>query len=365
LTWVAPDSGARDLVDAVAVLEAARGVDAPWEPPLTVGGFAAGLLHGWDGDPSWFALARDRAGPIGVVEVGRPRWDNHHVGYLNITVDPRRRRRGLGRRLHQAGLQRVRAEGRTLLLAECHDSPAALGFCAGLGLERAYRSAKRRLDLVTLDQGRLTGIGRKARQAASGYDLVRLPGPVPPGLLSQVVALTAMINDAPVDDLRVDDEIFTAERIRAFETAQAAHGRRMYRLVACERSTGELAGHTIVAVDGEHPWHAWQYDTSVARAHRGHRLGLVLKTSMIDWLSTVEPQLRHIDTENAVTNHHMIAVNDALGCYVIAHASGWQLTLNSTPDPPNRLVQADAAVAVGHANPWGSRSPSTARWVSG
>jgi RimJ/RimL family protein N-acetyltransferase len=69
----------------------------------------------------------------------------------------------------------------------------------------------------------------------------------------------------------------------------------------------------VVVVDAEQPAYAEQHDTSVVRAHRGHRLGLLLKAEMMLWLAEEEPQLERVYTNNAESNRHMIAVNDRLG----------------------------------------------------
>ena len=69
----------------------------------------------------------------------------------------------------------------------------------------------------------------------------------------------------------------------------------------------------MVAVDAETPTLAYQHDTRVVRAHRGHRLGLLLKADMMRWLAVAEPQVESIDTWNAETNQHMIEVNERLG----------------------------------------------------
>ncbi len=66
-------------------------------------------------------------------------------------------------------------------------------------------------------------------------------------------------------------------------------------------------------VDGETSTHADQLDTSVVGAHRGHRLGLLLKADMLRWLAETEPALEAIDTFNAESNDHMVAVNERLG----------------------------------------------------
>ena len=79
-----------------------------------------------------------------------------------------------------------------------------------------------------------------------------------------------------------------------------------------------------LAVEEDRPWHAHQLDTSVLAEHRGHRLGLLLKGSMVHWLAEAEPQLLEVDTWNAASNAHMIAVNDRLGYQVVATATCYQ-----------------------------------------
>jgi hypothetical protein len=66
------------------------------------------------------------------------------------------------------------------------------------------------------------------------------------------------------------------------------------------------------------PGIAAQEDTSVLAPHRGHRLGLRLKLAMLDWLRVERPDVTHVDTWNVPGNAPMIAINDALGCRVVA-----------------------------------------------
>jgi RimJ/RimL family protein N-acetyltransferase len=107
--------------------------------------------------------------------------------------------------------------------------------------------------------------------------------------------------------------VYSPERVRAYERAQIESGFRFRRVVARHCPTGELAGHTVLVVDSESPHIADQHDTSVVRAHRGHRLGLLLKSEMLLWLAEAEPQVTRIHTDNAESNRHMIAVNERLG----------------------------------------------------
>lgn len=315
----------RDLAGAVSVMESARQVDCPHELSRTVVSYTAGLQHGWDGEPPTAYVTRDAAGRVvGVLEVYLPRRDNTHMGYLEVVVDPRVRRQGIGRDLYEAGVDMLRSEGRTLVFVEGFDNPHSLGFAKAIGVDRAIESVKRRQNLRRLDVARLDREHESAAKAAADYELLRMPAEVPDELMADVVTMVAAINDAPLDDLEFEDEVFSAERVRAFEAAQAAQQRRMYRVAARHRGTGELAGHTVVGVEGDRPWHASQFDTSVLGHHRGHRLGVLLKIEMLRWLAEDEGQLHVVDTWNAASNDHMIAVNELLGYEVVATATGFQ-----------------------------------------
>ncbi len=326
LIWLDPENlDRRDVAGAVALLEAARALDSPHEPVVTVAAFLAGLRHGWDGDPNLGAIVRDdRSRVVGLIDLLLPRWDNTHLGYLDVTVDPCVRRHGLGTALFEAGVERIRAEGRGVVMTGCFDETPGVGFAKAMGLDRASDDVQRRQDLTAIDLVGIADISAAATRHSSAYELVRLPDVVPDDLVADLVYVTGAINDAPTDDLDIEDEVFSAERLRGFEAGQVARARRIYRLVARARATGALVGQTLVSVDAEHPHYAWQYDTSVLSAHRGHRLGLGLKAGMLRWLAEAEPQLRTLDTWNAASNAHMIEVNEELGYRVVARAVGWQ-----------------------------------------
>ncbi|CAN5694037.1 hypothetical protein BH10ACT10_BH10ACT10_06250 [soil metagenome] len=106
-------------------------------------------------------------------------------------------------------------------------------------------------------------------------------------------------------------------------------GRRqtLYRVVARHRGTGEPAGQSVLAVNEFSPTAAFQEDTAVVRAHRGHRLGLLMKATMLAWVTDLRPELATIDTWNDATNHHMIAINERLGATKVATHQGFRADL--------------------------------------
>jgi len=315
----------RDVDGATAVIETARAADCPHELAYNSRTVAADLQYGWEANPAQAALARGaRDRVVGVLIVRYSPWDNRHMAGIEITVDPTARRQGLGSRLFEAAVERVVTDGRTLVTASSWEGTPGIEFAKAMGMDRALEEVKRAQNLWTLDRDRLDGLAAEAAAQHPEYQIVSIAMPTPEHLLVQICEMTAAINDAPTDDLDIEDDVFTPDRIRAFERAQFAHDRRLYRLVAQHRQTGALAGHTMVGVEAMTPWHAYQFDTSVQRAHRGHRLGLSLKIAMLRLLAEQEPQVRVLETWNAASNDHMIAVNEALGYRVVARAIDWQ-----------------------------------------
>jgi GNAT superfamily N-acetyltransferase len=316
------------LADAyTATYNAALAVDAPHEVPLTERGHLLRLRHGWDGHgPDVVLQARDGGGAVvGHATVEISHWeDNQNLAWLEVTVAPSERGRGYGRALLGAAEEWSVRAGKSLLAADTWHGSAGDGFARGHGYDPGLLEVQRRLDLDTLDRDRIDKLHAEATATASGYELVRLVGPAPEDWLPDLVEVADAINDAPLDDLDIEDEVFSVERLRGFDEAQAAREHLVYRLMARRIADGAWAGHTLVAVDRDRPWLADQLDTSVVRSHRGHRLGLLLKTEMLRWLHTEQPQLRTVDTWNAASNQHMIAVNEQLGFFVVGQAMDWQ-----------------------------------------
>jgi hypothetical protein len=212
--------------------------------------------------------------------------------------------------------------GRPLFHVGDWDAPATMAFASATGYEQ--RSAEIRRLQVVGEAPDARALRDEARLCAGDYDVVRIEGYAPSDLLPELVAITESINDAPFDDLEWEDEVYSVERIQAYERAQIESGFRLRRLLARHRVTGELAGHSVVVVDSEQPTIAEQHDTSVVAAHRGHRLGLLLKAEMLLWLADEEPQLERIYTWNAESNRHMIEVNERLGYRAMGRVAEFQ-----------------------------------------
>ena len=140
-----------------------------------------------------------------------------------------------------------------------------------------------------------------------------------------MVALNQAGEDAP-HDASHEELLWDAARVRATDQRVQLYGMLAYTVMARHDTTGEPAGLTVVEVGPEPAGWGFQALTAVVREHRGHRLGLRLKLSMLDLLARQEPQVKHILTGNAETNAHMIGINEMLGYRVVGPPEGsWDL----------------------------------------
>ena len=243
-----------------------------------------------------------------------PKRDNRHLVWAGVTVHPDHRRHGHGRLIMDEVRCRTAQAGRnTIWVGAAEDDHGSRAFVEGCGFHYASHDARRRQLLADVDHGEVARLWAQAEAAAADYQLERLLPPVSDELLQQMIEVAEAINDAPMGELTYEDEIFDLQRMRDIEAARAGMGSRPYRIVARHRDTGEIGGHTELTVHPEEAEFGHQGDTSVARSHRGHRLGLLLKIDMMRWLAEAEPQVRVVETWNNVDNSYMINVNEALG----------------------------------------------------
>ena len=254
--------------------------------------------------------------------------DNRHLVLASLTVHPDRRRQGHGSALMEELLRRATAAGRTTVwLGVAADDEGSQAFLSRHGFRYANPDARRRQVLAEVDPTHLDRLFVEAEVRAADYELLRLSPPYADELLADLVEVTAAINDAPMGELTYEDEHFDLQRLRDLETARTGRGDRVYRVVARHRGTGEVGGHTVVFLHPDRPTFGNQGDTAVARAHRGHRLGLLLKIDMMRWLAASEPQLEVIETWNQAGNDYMISVNESIGYRLHRNFHVWERNL--------------------------------------
>ncbi len=305
------------------VHRAAALADDPLSPPMSAGVFGLFLREGYENTPgeTWVASDAD-GGIVGFYRVHLWNLENLDRASIGPVVHPAVRRRGFGRALLRHEAERAAANGRSVLNGVVVAGSAGASFAQVLGAKLELDEVRRIQYLDKIAPGQVGALRQQGERAASGYSLVNWAGEVPEQYLGPLANVIQAFEDAPRGE-GVEPESWDAGRLREHSgrevRAGLVHG---YGVAALHEATGEMAAYTGVLVDPESAQFGHQQLTAVTRAHRGHRLGLLVKTAMLELLAEAEPQLRYIETGNAAANEHMIAVNDQLGYEVVE--PGWQ-----------------------------------------
>jgi len=308
------------------VAAAVQPVDDPRGFLESYGPFVVGLTTAWGDHPAEAWAARDEPGGevTGYCQIGLPDRENLDTAFAFPTVHPERRGQGVGRELLRHAAARAAAEGRTVLRGTGLAGTAGDAFAARVGAKVGLVSVRRAVHLRGLPDGLVARQRAAATSAAAGYSLVTWVGATPPEHWAGVAGVLNAFADAPAPE-GFEREAWDASLVRdRFDrTTTWADIARRYTVGAVHAQTGELTALTELFVVPEAPAWAIQGLTAVTRAHRGHRLGLLVKCAMLDWLAAAEPGVEHILTDNADSNQYMIAVNELLGFEVLAPASQW------------------------------------------
>jgi GNAT superfamily N-acetyltransferase len=203
-------------------------------------------------------------------------------------------------------------------------SPAVkFALAAGYTLEQVTQFSA--LDLPVPD-GTLDALEQKADPMAGNcYDLLTWTDRCPDEYVDQMaVLMSRMSTDTPAGELHFDPQVWHAKRVRHVEDEWKHSGLESLVSVARHNPSGELAAYSVLQHSASKPWLAVQDDTLVARAHRGRRLGMLVKIFNLRRLKAEHPSVERILTFNAAENEHMLAINVALGFRPAGYSGEWQ-----------------------------------------
>jgi len=252
----------------------------------------------------------------GMAQLAMPLVDNLHLGMTDFFVDPDRRRRGIGTALLEAVVDRARQAGRTVLLSapiSPVDRPGAGELMlTARGFELAIAGMSKVCDLEQTE-GTWPSLVAQTSRHHSDHRLEPWRDRVPEPLVEGYCRLAeAFIDEAPLGDLELEPEVWTAERVAGRDDRFLATGRHQFGVLAYAPDGTCVAG-TELFVNEAASWRALQGGTLVLPGHRGHRLGLAVKLANQMAVREQFPECRYVFTSNAGVNAPMNAVNDTLG----------------------------------------------------
>ncbi len=287
--------------------------DDPLGPPRSERVFQGLLASRTEPAQTWLVPGGTPGSALGYCHLRLPDRENRQRAGVFLEVHPDHRRHGIGLALLRHAARQAAEAGRSLLRSRPFQGLAGEMFARRMGARPGLADARRVLVLGKLPADQLATLRQSAARAAGGYSLVTWTGLIPDEYLAGLAAVSNAMSDAPHDPGH-ESRVWDAQRIREdLNDQRDLYGTRGYFVAALHAATGQMAAITHIEVDPEYPEWGSQQLTAVARPHRGHRLGLLVKAAMTEWLTDAEPALRRIVTENAADNKHMIAVNEALG----------------------------------------------------
>jgi GNAT superfamily N-acetyltransferase len=260
------DPGDHDAYAAQAHLVAeAVAVDCPWVTPPA---------H--DDVPKRLLVGRERGSVVVRGSVDVDSRDDPDTAWVDVVVHPLCRREGRGTAMGDAVADLAGSLGRRTLRTSAWAETPGRRFVEARGFRHVSSTVHRRQHLPDLEPRQVDELHDGAGRIARGYEL-----------------------------------------LRTVEDGEPGSGHRHLRLAARHRTSGRLVAHTAVMVDKAGSSAAAQHDTYVEPEHRGHRLGLWLKSGMVLWLREAHPQVTSVDTRNQESDHFLGAVNDMLGYRVL------------------------------------------------
>ena len=314
------------------IVRAADAVDDPDGPPWSLTRLRGWIEHPNDPVEIWLAVDEATGAPHGWCFLRLPERENRDRVNMSLDVVPSSRRRGIGTALLRHAAERATAAGRSVLASGAFEGSAGAAFAARAGARAGLVEARRVLAVDRIPAGRIAELREQAARAAAGYSLVSWDGRTPDEYLARCAEVENAMADAP-HDAGQEAEVWDADRYREqIDDLREKRGRHVYTLTALHDASGEMAAVTAVEADPDNRAWGHQQLTAVIRKHRGHRLGLLLKTAMLDWLAVAEPAMERIVTGNAAVNQYMIAINEELGYELLRPAAqSYELPVADTP----------------------------------
>ncbi len=237
--------------------------------------------------------------------------------FVNLLVDPSRRRRGIGSALLERVVARCRELGVGILRGH-HSTPAGAAFAARAGAREEQRIVASLLDIGAAEL--------PEPQVPDGFRLVSWLGRVPDEHLPAYVRSRCAMDDAPAPD-EFDFPSSTAEKVRASEESLARRGREM-RLTVAMAGDGEIGAFTELRLSKGSTL-GFTDDTGTVAGQRGKGLARAVKLESLRRLRADHPEVEVVTTSNAEENSVMRHLNESIGFRATAVETMAALVLGS------------------------------------
>lgn len=277
----------------------------------------------------------------GYLQLVAPQTDNDHLLEAEISVAPRHRQRGIATALYPVVEQVATQWHRRLILVWSEQSvdyaaeqiipktgAGSLALSAGARFLSARGFSLEQTDEHSVLSVPLSGTELDRLRAGlpeqADYESHQWLGMTPPQWQAQMVRMReVMSRDVPLGEMEIHPEVWTLARLAEYDETLCV-GAQVFTTVLEHVPTGELIAYSQIDQQTSNPTEAYQQDTLVLRAHRGHRLELRIKLDNLEFFQAHAPEAEAIHTWNASENTHMLEVNKDMGFRVCGISPTWE-----------------------------------------
>ncbi len=253
--------------------------------------------------------------------------ENQQNANFDIKIRKEMRRKGIAKDLLSFIVDLARNENRSLLMIYTSSIvPAGEAFMKRLDAELGSIVRENRLVLADFDNELIHRWQERTKERASDFKLGFWVGRYPEEDIEAFAKMYEIFwNSAPRDNLKIEDEKWTPEKLRKWEDALEKGKYTRWTMYARKKETGEFAGFTQVIFDPSNPELLYQEDTGVSPDFRNLGLGRWLKASMIEKIISEHPEIKYVMTGNSTTNDAMLKINTEMGYKLYCIWNVWQI----------------------------------------
>ena len=242
-------------------------------------------------------------------------YDNLDHGSYQIYVVPEERRKGIGTEIMQKLFTVIPTQINTLVAFALGGSIGEL-FLQKFQKESCFNEFLRAADLSEFSIDEIKAINTKEEKRISDlcYKFVELESFDYTTKFDEekyVRMVERIWNDMPREEMSFGEDVITLDRYRSLIEYNLKKGDRNFGFAIAVKETNEPVGHTRVLYNKHRPSLVEQDDTGVVHEHRGNGFGLALKYKVLEKI-LVELNAKQWFTGNAISNEHMIKINEKL-----------------------------------------------------
>lgn len=175
---------------------------------------------------------------------------------------------------------------------------------------------------------RIRNLRASAEHRASGYRVVQWMLPTPDEHVAGYAWMKQhMSTDVPDAELGMPTEKWDADRVARHDDRYGQAGKSVLVTAAQHIATGELCAYNELSIGADAASVTNQEDTLVLSSHRGHRLGMLVKTAGLLTWHEQHPESPSVITYNAEENRPMLDINETIGFAPISYEGAWKREL--------------------------------------